>query len=539
MADEQVTTEELIEDTAEQTTESEPALAEESSDEEIIDEDYDDSAEEYFDDPDTDIDEATDFGTEEISFSEGLDPEAVEVGDSAELFEQFMYQGTEAAKNFGTSSVKGTRLTGNNLTYYNYFKSIINNVSAAKQSDTTKTVSLTKIAGKRKFTAKELGLKRIGYKKGGKWYVDSKAMKKITALIAPQDWKKVYQALSCDLSSNGYWCNWYSGDMKYDWNAGFNYNTKTFTFKKGTWISFKMPVIPEYAKNSDATHKYIYVADLSKIKATSTARNNAKAIVKNFDEMAATAYAGYSNEMLDYMRLAYYCDKVDYLTEYDKASAALSKEERYWRGPWEMMYVFDEDPNTMVVCAGYAKAFKYLCDLSKFRSSWIDCQVITGSAGSGENSDHMWNIVRMNDGLNYVVDPTWTDKGTYADLDNWFLRGAPTGTADSYTIAGNTRVYDAYTKSVFAPAERKLSTKDKYTFVTDRKITLKATKIKKLTKAKKAFTVKWSKVATPLGALYIDGYQIQYSLKNNFKSAKTVTVNGYASASKKIIRFER
>lgn len=52
------------------------------------------------------------------------------------------------------------------------------------------------------------------------------------------------------------------------------------------------------------------------------------------------------------------------------------------------------------------------------------------------------------------------------------------------------------------------------------KIIPKGTTISKLTKGKKSFTATWKKQATQT-----TGYQIQYSLKKNFKSAKTVTVS--------------
>ena len=52
------------------------------------------------------------------------------------------------------------------------------------------------------------------------------------------------------------------------------------------------------------------------------------------------------------------------------------------------------------------------------------------------------------------------------------------------------------------------------------------TTLKKLIKGKKALTVKWNKKAY--------SYQIQYSLKKNFASAKTVTVKKAKTISKKI-----
>ena len=59
------------------------------------------------------------------------------------------------------------------------------------------------------------------------------------------------------------------------------------------------------------------------------------------------------------------------------------------------------------------------------------------------------------------------------------------------------------------------------------------TVIKKLTKAKKAFTVKWKKVKT------VDGYQIQYSTSSDFSGGtKTVTVKKNSTTSKKIKKLK-
>ena len=57
--------------------------------------------------------------------------------------------------------------------------------------------------------------------------------------------------------------------------------------------------------------------------------------------------------------------------------------------------------NHQSVCAGYAKAFQYICH----RMGYF-CTYVTGSIRSG--GDHAWNIVRI-DGNYYHVDVTWGD----------------------------------------------------------------------------------------------------------------------------------
>ena len=72
-----------------------------------------------------------------------------------------------------------------------------------------------------------------------------------------------------------------------------------------------------------------------------------------------------------------------------------------------------------VVCEGYAKAFKVLCE--KFG---IPCACISGVAynKSGQSEQHMWNYVQMDDGKWYLVDLTWDDQ-TKGIVYDYFLVG--------------------------------------------------------------------------------------------------------------------
>jgi hypothetical protein len=75
-----------------------------------------------------------------------------------------------------------------------------------------------------------------------------------------------------------------------------------------------------------------------------------------------------------------------------------------------------------VVCEGYAKAFKYLCDLTDFDKE-IYCYLISGVLSvSGSSEGHMWNVLVM-DGVNYLVDVTNYD-GNPSSRSYLFLGGA-------------------------------------------------------------------------------------------------------------------
>lgn len=74
-----------------------------------------------------------------------------------------------------------------------------------------------------------------------------------------------------------------------------------------------------------------------------------------------------------------------------------------------------------VVCEGYAKAVKILCDELE-----IPCALVSGGArgkASEAYAAHMWNYVQMTDGNWYLLDATWDDQDTETYY-NYFLAGA-------------------------------------------------------------------------------------------------------------------
>lgn len=71
--------------------------------------------------------------------------------------------------------------------------------------------------------------------------------------------------------------------------------------------------------------------------------------------------------------------KICELVSYNDEAAAASD---YDMNAWGIIWVFDDDPETKVVCVGYAKAFQYLCD-QVFDSSELTCYTVTGTMGGG------------------------------------------------------------------------------------------------------------------------------------------------------------
>ena len=93
-----------------------------------------------------------------------------------------------------------------------------------------------------------------------------------------------------------------------------------------------------------------------------------------------------------------------------------------------MIYVFDGDPLTNVVCEGYSKAFQYLCDHSEFAND-IECDSVTGYMQDDESEPgrHMWNILHMDDGRNYIADITNSDEDLIGEDGGLFISPAMNG----------------------------------------------------------------------------------------------------------------
>ena len=177
--------------------------------------------------------------------------------------------------------------------------------------------------------------------------------------------------------------------------------TSSSWISPGTVVEISFPVAAEYAAGT-------YEVDPEKGAAVSHAVSKAASIVSE--------YSGCS----DYEKLEGYkntiCDLVDY--NYD----ALYNDVDYGN-PWQLIWIFDEDPETKVVCEGYSKGFQYLCDLTSFSGNVTAYSVTGGIPGA-----HMWNIVTMNNGKNYLVDVTNCDSGTAGYPDYLFMRGFHSGT---------------------------------------------------------------------------------------------------------------
>ena len=140
---------------------------------------------------------------------------------------------------------------------------------------------------------------------------------------------------------------------------------------------------------------------------------------------AAASIVAENQHVNDYPKLAAYKNAICGLVAYvhDAANAGDTYFSNTSVDPWQLISVFDGDNDTNVVCEGYSKAFQYLCDLSDFDGD-INVITVTGymSGGTGEGP-HMWNVVTMDDGKNYIVDVTNSEEGSVGQ-EGQFMLGA-------------------------------------------------------------------------------------------------------------------
>lgn len=156
-----------------------------------------------------------------------------------------------------------------------------------------------------------------------------------------------------------------------------------------------------------------------------------------------------------YSKLVAYADYIKNAVSYNYAAA--DKNNNYPYGdPWQLIYVFDGDPNTNVVCEGYSKAFKYLCDLTWTGSDpEVACYLPTGTM---DGDAHMWNIVSIG-GANYLTDITNCDSGTIGAPDQLFLCGVRGGVDSGYIadLTGNTTTVYFYDNETLALYDKELA----------------------------------------------------------------------------------
>ena len=304
---------------------------------------------------------------------------------------------------------------------------------------------------------------------------------------------KVWHALMADLPYELYW---------HDKVIGINY---AYTLTAGG-TPFK-----------DVTFSFAVAQEFRGKDVTTTNIPNVPAAVQTARSVVAANASKSDHDKLQAYR-QYICDQVSY-----NYAAARGEYTASYGSPWQLLWVFDGDASTNVVCEGYAKSFKYLCDLTEESNGWtgdVETISVTGTMGT---ENHMWNIVRIGGG-NYLVDVTNCDTGMKGYPRKLFLRGA-VGDGISYTVENTVYTYDDVTRTGFAAADLKLSGTDytpAATTLTAPTVTLKADA------STGQPVISWSKVS---GAAQYEVYRSATGKANSFSIIRRTAALSYTDTS--------
>ena len=321
-------------------------------------------------------------------------------------------------------TVSGDQLTGREALVYAALKPQIQQAAKGQLESTEFQIPVKDIYEDVRYTAADLGVDYI-YDSNG-W---NQAAKDAFAQKTSYDFSLVNRALLYDLPYDLYWFDKtvgvsrtgvaYTSDGTEMWIA--DYDTAV--------ITYKYCVSSDYAVNHASKG---YALDTSYGARAVTAAENARSVV------ASNTGKSDLHKLQAYKE--YICGEVTYNT-----AAADDKNNTPSGDPWQLVTVFDGDPDPNVVCEGYSKAFQFLCDESRFRNGTSVVSVSGTMAGGTGAGGHMWTIVTMPDGLHYMADITNSDSGSVGQNGGLFLSGYtepfPENNQYNYTAGGKTIAY--------------------------------------------------------------------------------------------------
>lgn len=317
------------------------------------------------------------------------------------------------------SSIEAWRnMTGAERAIYPILRGMIEDVAAGRSASADFYIPYAEVFDQTSWTAEELGVSRLG--RG--YNVSPEAEDAVSALI-DVDIARLITPLLVDCPYELYWFD-KTQDYTASWDWSFYVEGDRLYLEGGYEIT--MPVARAYSDGGE-----LYMVDTSLSVLVRQAAENARAIIADA--------AGYSDceKLHRYLYAICELNSYNYDAAYDDSTP--------YGDPWQLVWLFDGDPDTQVLCEGYSKAFQYLCDQTDF-SADICCYSVWGSYDFGDGyGNHMWNIVRMDDGRNYLVDATNCDREEDGVDEGLFLRGYFSGDVFSgYVFFDDNGGYNEY-----------------------------------------------------------------------------------------------
>ena len=353
------------------------------------------------------------------------------------------------------SSVVSSTFTANEQKLYNDLLPKMRSIAEGDLNSSKVVISVGSYFPKTTYTKSDLGVS--SFVNSTETALSDEAITKIDNELN-MDFGKVTFALFTNKPFEMYWFDKTNMNTSYSYIDKVNISGDRNTMDTSQIeLIFEFPVEKEYSA-TNATKTLDLNSTLTKSVSTKT-QAKAKEVVNQVT----------SNNKTHYDILKAYMDWVCGAVDYNQ-TVKLTDD---YGNPWQMVWVFDDDDSTKVVCEGYSKAFKYLCDLTpELTNDGIEVYLMLGDLGGNgiTPQPHMWNVVHMTDGKNYLVDCTNMDPQAikWENENLLFMAGAPkeSGTADGqasdkYSFSdGKTDVnftYSSLVMSLFTPVERDLA----------------------------------------------------------------------------------
>ncbi|MCC8077399.1 MAG: leucine-rich repeat protein [Oscillospiraceae bacterium] len=330
--------------------------------------------------------------------TEQIELDTSSLSDNDTLLEDYVEQLFSLNSGIALSSYGEDYLSGVDLDVYTQLKAAIESIAAGEESSSIVTVSL-------QYTPDELDAANY----------DSA----YEAFYAQLNRTRVWNYLLYDCPYDFYWFD-KSASVTSQLRYSETQELLTVT------ITYYFPVAEGYQSETK------YTVNSEKAAAAVQSAANALAIVEAYDSLS------------DSEKLSAYKDEICALTSYNKDYATAS-----YGDIWQLVWVFDGDEDTNVVCEGYSKAFQYLCDLSSFDD--VLCYTVIGTMNGGTGAgNHMWNVVCLN-GVTYMADITNSDSGTIGKNGGLFMVCADDAVSSSSSgysfLVGSTTIRYTYSST--------------------------------------------------------------------------------------------
>ncbi len=349
---------------------------------------YSEAVEAVIDPPETDAPdpEVVIAALEEWSYAAEDAPQDLETYLDTELTALVEESSGDAARN-------GDRLTGLNRELYDALRDRVEKVAAGEETATSLDVQLDVSAYEgQAWSAEDLGIESLVAETDSGLTISAEAHAAMTELTG-YDRELVILSLLRDCPAEMYWfgLGYYCGVPYAVFSSEGGYR-----IRMTGEVSVIFSVSDDYAAHDAETGEAVrYTTDPAAADRVKAALANAADIIREGQALGT-----------DRERLSFYYQKLPELSGYDYAAAAGAP----YGDPWQIVNIFDGDPETMVVCEGYSKGFQYLCDHTEFDSEETSCLCAVGvqtwEGADQPRTTHMWNVVRMDDGNNYLVDVT-------------------------------------------------------------------------------------------------------------------------------------